>query len=306
MKFLIDECLSPELAKLALEKGHGETSHVVWMKLAGLKDWELKPGVELVQDSFDETDIIRSAMKDAYGVFSVLPANLSAEAEVRHGVLIADIAAETGIKHFVYSSGASVGNELTCVPRFDAKPRIDAHVRALAMTATIIRPMIFMEMLVRPGFRLDEGRLVSLILPDHSIQLTAVEDIGRFVADKLRFGGTTLKVASDRLTGRELAGFAVLVSSLWSNSTARLVSVSRTRPVTARSSHDTSATSRLVTPRTLSRSGWNTSSPLCVMERFRPRATSSFAMRSSTTVISLPGTTTRVPAIAWANPSAVS
>lgn len=43
MKFLIDECLSPELAKMALEKGYGETSHVVWMKLAGLKDWELKP-----------------------------------------------------------------------------------------------------------------------------------------------------------------------------------------------------------------------------------------------------------------------
>lgn len=35
-----------------------------------------------------------------------------------------------------------------------------------------------------------------------------MEDIGRFVAaviaDKPRFGGTTLKVASDRLTGREL------------------------------------------------------------------------------------------------------
>ncbi|WP_342637466.1 DUF5615 family PIN-like protein [Rhizobium jaguaris] len=43
MKFLIDECLSPELAKIALEKGYGETSHVVWMKLGGLKDWELKP-----------------------------------------------------------------------------------------------------------------------------------------------------------------------------------------------------------------------------------------------------------------------
>ncbi|MGK9337332.1 DUF5615 family PIN-like protein [Sinorhizobium meliloti] len=40
MKYLIDECLSPELA---IEKGHGETSHVVWMKLGGLKDWELKP-----------------------------------------------------------------------------------------------------------------------------------------------------------------------------------------------------------------------------------------------------------------------
>ncbi|WP_237681279.1 MULTISPECIES: NmrA family NAD(P)-binding protein [Rhizobium/Agrobacterium group] len=102
----------------------------------------------------------------------------------------------------------SVGNELTGVPRFDAKPRIEAHVRQLDMTTTIIRPMIFMEMLLRPGFGLDEGRLVSLIRPDHSIQLIAVEDIGRFVAavlaDKSRFGGATLKIASDRLTGREL------------------------------------------------------------------------------------------------------
>lgn len=165
-------------------------------------------GVELVQGSFEQTDVIRSAMKDAYGVFSVLPANLAAEDEIRHGISIADIAAETGIDHFVYSSGASVGNELTGVARFDAKPRIEAHVRQLDMTTTIIRPMIFMEMLLQPGFGLDTGRLVSLIRPDHSIQLTAVEDIGRFVAamlaNKPRFGGATLKIASDRLTGREL------------------------------------------------------------------------------------------------------
>nr|WP_200985073.1 DUF5615 family PIN-like protein [Rhizobium rhizogenes]QCL09121.1 hypothetical protein pC5.7b_254 [Rhizobium rhizogenes]QCL09503.1 hypothetical protein pC5.8a_11 [Rhizobium rhizogenes] len=43
MKFLIDECLSPALAKMALEKSYGESSHVVWLKLGGLKDWELKP-----------------------------------------------------------------------------------------------------------------------------------------------------------------------------------------------------------------------------------------------------------------------
>lgn len=166
-------------------------------------------GVELVQGSFEETKVVRTAMKDAYGVFSVLPASLAAEDEVRHGISIADIAAETGVNHFVYSSGASVGNEVTGVPRFDARPRIEAHIRQLDMTTTIIRPMIFMEMLVRPGFGLDEGRLVSLIRSDHSIQLTAVEDIGRFVAavlaDKSRFGGATLKIASDRLTGRELA-----------------------------------------------------------------------------------------------------
>src|SRR3546814_12512727 len=43
MKFLIDECLSPELAKIAIDRGHGETSHIVWLGLAGYKDWELTP-----------------------------------------------------------------------------------------------------------------------------------------------------------------------------------------------------------------------------------------------------------------------
>jgi hypothetical protein len=28
---------------MAIARGYGETSHVVWMKLGGLKDWELKP-----------------------------------------------------------------------------------------------------------------------------------------------------------------------------------------------------------------------------------------------------------------------
>lgn len=43
MKFLIDECLSPELARLAQAKGYGESSHVVWLGRGGWKDWELKP-----------------------------------------------------------------------------------------------------------------------------------------------------------------------------------------------------------------------------------------------------------------------
>ena len=43
MKFLIDECLSPELAKIAIDKEHGETSHIVWLGLGGYKDWELTP-----------------------------------------------------------------------------------------------------------------------------------------------------------------------------------------------------------------------------------------------------------------------
>lgn len=43
MRFLIDECLSPKLTELAREKGYGESSHIVWLGLAGTKDWELFP-----------------------------------------------------------------------------------------------------------------------------------------------------------------------------------------------------------------------------------------------------------------------
>ena len=43
MKLLIDECLSPELAQVAHRRGHGESSHVVWLDKGGWQDWSLKP-----------------------------------------------------------------------------------------------------------------------------------------------------------------------------------------------------------------------------------------------------------------------
>jgi Domain of unknown function (DUF5615) len=43
MKFLIDECLSPKLAKLARDRGYGESSHVVWLGKGGWHDWNLMP-----------------------------------------------------------------------------------------------------------------------------------------------------------------------------------------------------------------------------------------------------------------------
>lgn len=165
-------------------------------------------GAELVQGSFADLDTIRAQMDSAHGVFSVLPANLSETEEVRIGCAIADLAAESGIAHLVYSSGASSGDIPTGIARFDAKPRIEAHIRNLPVTATIIRPMIFMDMLINPAFGLSEGRYTFFLRPDQSMQLIAVEDIGKFAAaifaDRIRFGGRTMKIASDTVTGRQL------------------------------------------------------------------------------------------------------
>lgn len=165
-------------------------------------------GAEIVQGTFADVDTIRNAMRDAYGVFSVLPGYLSEQDEVLTGCMIADLAVETGIAHFVYSSGASSGDKPTGIARFDAKPRIEAHIRRLPLTATIVRPMIFMDMLLAPTFGLNEGQYRFLLRPEQSMQIVAVEDIGKFVAaifgDRQRFGGKTIKIASDTVTGNDL------------------------------------------------------------------------------------------------------
>ena len=41
MKYLIDECLSPELATLARDQGYPESTHVSWLGLAGQPDWAI-------------------------------------------------------------------------------------------------------------------------------------------------------------------------------------------------------------------------------------------------------------------------
>lgn len=43
MKLMIDECLSDQLATLARDNGHPESSHVRWIGKGGAKDWALLP-----------------------------------------------------------------------------------------------------------------------------------------------------------------------------------------------------------------------------------------------------------------------
>ncbi|HEX3365768.1 DUF5615 family PIN-like protein [Phenylobacterium sp.] len=43
MKLLVDECLSAELTKAAIDRGYVESSHVRWIGKAGVKDWNLFP-----------------------------------------------------------------------------------------------------------------------------------------------------------------------------------------------------------------------------------------------------------------------
>ncbi|WP_225414666.1 NmrA family NAD(P)-binding protein [Stigmatella hybrida] len=58
---------------------------------------------------------------------------------------MADLAVEAGVQHLVDSSTNMAGPQKTCVGHFDSKSQIEAHVRSLPITHTIIRPDAFME-----------------------------------------------------------------------------------------------------------------------------------------------------------------
>lgn len=172
-------------------------------------------GVELVKGDLNDLQTIREAMNRAYGVFSVQPSSgqgamygVSDDDEVRYGIQIADIAVESGVHHLVYSSADAIRDTPTGMGHFDSKARIEKHVRALPINTTIIRPAAFMEMLLMPGFGLDEGRFNFFMQPEQSMQLLALEDLGIIVAavfsEPENFSGTTFAVASDDVTGLDI------------------------------------------------------------------------------------------------------
>jgi uncharacterized protein YbjT (DUF2867 family) len=120
-------------------------------------------GAELVEGRLEDAATIRSAMDGAYGVFSVQPSSpsgtVSDAEEERFGIAIADLAVESGVRHLVYTSVIHRGDAPTGLGHFDSKIRIEAYLRALPLTFTVVRPGSFMEMLAMPGFGLDAARI---------------------------------------------------------------------------------------------------------------------------------------------------
>ncbi len=171
--------------------------------------------VEVVQGDFTDEASIRSAMAGVYGVFSVQPSsgqgpayNVSDDDEIRYGTMIANVAVKSGVNHFVYSSVNAAGPLKTGMGHFDSKSEIEAHIRALDVPSTIIRPAGFMELLMLPGLGLDQDAYVSFLRPTQVGQMIAVCDIGKIVArifsDPNRFVGRTIEIAGDELTGDSL------------------------------------------------------------------------------------------------------
>lgn len=204
-------------ARALLERGHAVRALVRDENKPAARRLR-EAGASLVAGDLDDPGSVRAAMRSVSGVFLALtmmtgprvtPEGVAAEE--RRGKSVCGIASECGIRHLVYSSIGGAGQH-SGIPHIESKTRIEEHIGALGLPATILRPASFMDNFVsfnRPV--LDGGDVVvSLALrPRTRLPLVATRDIGSFAAlafeHPARYLGRRVPVAGDCLTGPEIA-----------------------------------------------------------------------------------------------------
>jgi uncharacterized protein YbjT (DUF2867 family) len=167
---------------------------------------------EIVQGDFNDTASLTKAVEGVWGVFAVHDSwEAGPQREVEQGTRFARLCRDAGVSHFVYSSVASADRH-TGIPHFESKWQIEETVRQLEFPShTVIRPVFFMENFLGPWFLpgLEEGKLAVPIRSTTSLQMIAVEDIGRFGAwafeNHRKLNGHAIDIAGDERTMQETA-----------------------------------------------------------------------------------------------------
>lgn len=166
-------------------------------------------GAEIAQADLHDAAAVRDALDGVYGVFSVQQFwGVGVEDEVAQGTLLAEQARAAGVQHFVYSS-VGAAERGTGIPHFESKWRVEQRIRELELPATILRPVFFMENFFQMEGDLRDGRLSMPLEEGVSLQMIAVDDIGRVAAhvfgDFTTYHGRAVELAGDEKTGPEMA-----------------------------------------------------------------------------------------------------
>jgi uncharacterized protein YbjT (DUF2867 family) len=163
-------------------------------------------GVELVPGDLDDPAAVQRAARGARGVFAVPPVafgpgGTDVELETVRGRTVVDAAAAAGVEHVVFSGVGSLsgGRRLSV-----AKARVEEHLWASGLSATVLRPVRFMENYLGTAVAVDgiaDGIHRHLFPPDEPVQIVAVDDIAEFAAlafgDPQRYRGRTIELAGD-------------------------------------------------------------------------------------------------------------
>jgi len=163
-------------------------------------------GVELAEGDFGAPRTLAAALSGVSAAFSVQG---DGAREVQHGEMFADAVKVAGAPHLVYSSldGAERGSG---VPHYESKWRIEQRIRELDLSATILRPVAFMENFSNGGAARSVflGILKAALGTSKRLQLVSTSDVGWFAARALEqpalYSGRTIPLAGDELNIDEI------------------------------------------------------------------------------------------------------
>lgn len=191
--------------------------------------------VELFKGDIHETDSIKAAMSDCYGVFcnTNFWDKCTVTAERENGLSVLEAAHQAGVQHFVYSSLDScvtISNGRIPVPHFDSKASVEHEINwrrseefmrqetdgwySRHVTVLVTLPYIenVKQFAVPERGTLSDGREgVIFRLPMESAPwpMVALDDIAFFTAHIFahpeKWGGQTLPIESESLTFKEIA-----------------------------------------------------------------------------------------------------
>jgi uncharacterized protein YbjT (DUF2867 family) len=171
----------------------------------------ISKGVPVVKGDMSDPLSLLNAMKDCYGVFSVQNFfEYGAGKEIQYGKNMADAAKKSGISHFVYNSVCNADSN-TGVPHFETKYVVEKYIQSIGLSATILRPVKFMENYYIPQvFKgILGGKLFDPIKAGKKHQMITVNDIGAYVADAFinsdKYMGRVIEIAGDELTNEQIA-----------------------------------------------------------------------------------------------------
>jgi uncharacterized protein YbjT (DUF2867 family) len=131
--------------------------------------------------------------------------NPDVDGEIQQGVDFADAATAAQVPHVVFSSvGGAERN--SGVPHFESKRRVEEHLLGGDLSATIVRPVFFMDNFLSMAPTVEGNELVlRLPVPDGiKLQMIAARDIGVVAAAAL-LDPAAIEIAGDELTGSEIA-----------------------------------------------------------------------------------------------------
>jgi len=166
-------------------------------------------GVDIRRGNLNDKETLRTAVDGVDAV--VIVTNIwtaGFDESVRHGKNIADVAANAGVNHVVFS-GAGYHDRNLGVVALEPAGAVERYIRSLDVSATFVRPVWFMHNL-EPAFEdVLDGTLALPLEEGVTLQMIDVADVGRAIArilaDPDEFAGEGFDLAGDEHTLAEMA-----------------------------------------------------------------------------------------------------